>query len=90
MLIDIDMGRGDIVALKEDLAGGRQLKKIQRAQVGRFSGTGGPDDNDDLALTDLHIDTVERFDLAVLIMLFQVVDPDQDVFIAHSYAASSR
>ena len=58
----------NIRPLKEDMSACRHLQKVQTAQEGGFAGAGGPDDNNNLALFDFRIDTVQCLNRTALII----------------------
>ena len=52
VLVQVDLLVGDIHAVHDHLAGGRDLQKIQAAQHRGFAGAGGADDRDHFAAVD--------------------------------------
>ena len=80
--IDVGLLRGDVLALKDDLAARRLLEQVQTAQESRLARAGRTDDNDLFALLDMLVDALEN--LMVAIRLVQIFNVD------HFRAASSR
>ena len=76
-LIDVGMRIGDILAVKNDLAGGRHFQKIHAAQEGRFTGTGRPDDNHLFSRCNMLVDIFE--DMVVAKRFCQILNGDHSV-----------
>jgi hypothetical protein len=74
-LVDVGVGIGDLVALDEDLAAGGGLEHVDAAQQRRLARARGPDDADDLALTDVEVDALEH--LVVAEVLVEVLHVDR-------------
>lgn len=66
--IDVCFFIRNVRPLKEDMSACRHLQKVQTAQEGGFAGAGGPDDNNNLALFDFRIDTVQCLNRTALII----------------------
>ena len=86
--VDVHRLARQIRAVEEDGAGGRLLQQIQTPQQRGFAGAGGADDGYHLALVDVQIAVVQGVDGAVIVLLYQMLDGDQD-FTACRHGASS-
>src|SRR5690606_3379080 len=73
--VDVDVRVEDVDPLDEDLASGRLLEQVDRAQQGGFAGPGRSDDAHHLALPDHQVDALEHLDVAEA--LVQVSDLDR-------------
>ena len=74
---------GDVHAVKDNGTAGGLLQQVQTAQEGGLAGAGGADDHHHVAPVDIHGNTVESLDGAVVIMLFQVSDLDETISYRH-------
>ena len=61
---------GDVHAVKDNGTAGGLLQQVQTAQEGGLAGAGGADDHHHVAPVDIHGNTVESLDGAVVIMRF--------------------
>ena len=88
--IYIDALAVEIDAAEIDMTGGRRLKHVERAQHRGFSGAGGTDDRNDLALSHIHIAVVESLDLAVVVLFYQILDAYENIRLCLHGAFSFR
>ena len=85
-----DLFLRDVHAVKVDLARRRHLQQVQRPQQRRLAGAGRADDDHHVAALDVDAHIVERLDLALVIVFFQVLDLDQTAHFVPSCAWTLR
>ena len=88
--VDVHRLARQIRTVEEDGAGGRLLQQIQTPQQRGFAGAGGADDGHHLALVDVQIAVVQGVDGAVIVLLYQMLDGDQDLTACRHGASSFR
>ena len=88
MGVDVDFRVGDVHAIKQDIAFGRNFQQVERAQQGRFSAAGRADDDQHLTFMYDAVDPIQCLYFTFVIMLFQPIDLNQYVTV-HFCAASS-
>ena len=94
VLVDVRLRIADVDSVKNDLAAGGLLEPVQAAEEGGFSGAGGADDADHIALLDIDRNVLQNF--VIPKCLAEIPDLDdglrcsRTVFIlsAHSSSAS--
>ena len=79
LTVEVNVGTAieHVLAVKDDLARGRDLKQIERTKEGRLSGARGADNDDDLAALNSGVNSVERLDLVALVIFFKSADADE-------------
>ena len=71
---------GDVLAVEDDLAAGRELVADEQLDQGRLAGPGRPDEEDEVALGDDQVD-VAQGELAVRVRLRHVVQDEDRSFL---------
>ena len=86
--IDIHAFVSNIASGKVDRSVCRYFQQVQAPQECGFAGTGGSDNNDNIAFIDVSTDAVQGFNFSIVEMLFQILCGNNDI-IAHWFSASS-
>ena len=89
-LVQIDLAVCDDLAVHFNGAVCRLFQKIKASEKGGFAGTGGADDDHDIAGVDIQIYAVQSTDRTIVIVFFKTSDLDQCIIVCHLLSSSSR
>ena len=86
--VEIDLGVGNIHAVKDNLAGGRSLQQVQAAQQRRLARSGRADYRDDLAARNAETAIIKSLDRSADVFLFDMLYADELTACRHGASSS--